>query len=1132
MNEHTKKTTNTSMASKATLASQEAPLAQSQIALSGGGSPIQTYLSPVSFWAPHFIDTSAWLDHAPFAFWMTSVLRPRTFVELGTQHGFSYFAFCQAVKALGMDTRCYAVDTWKGDEHSGFYGKEVFYRVRDYNESHYAAFSQLVRSTFDQTLTHFSDASIDLLHIDGRHFYDDVKQDFESWRPKLSDRAVVLFHDTNVRARNFGVFRFWDEISRSFPSFEFLHGHGLGVLGFGVNLPKEITTFFQFTGERSVAAEVRQAYAALGARLVAEQQNSAYVSRVEAHKAEAKESRREVKHLRTKLKNSGSIAAAMGRSTSWRTTKPMRLISRGARGVLRKARRALTLAWWLDGGQSGRELPKSGSAAKIARKLRPTTKVTLTINRWQDVLDYFAEAPASAYFQLRIEERKRPSTKAASQHPGNTALAMEHAEIATRRQDWPAAASRWQAVLDGFGDNAPPKAYIRLSGAHRNQGNLEGAEAALNQGRAQHPENAALAMEHAEIATRRPDWPAALARWQAVLDGVTDNLGTANLAKLHISVSRRRAALGMFKNEIADYVGARTTQLRTKKIVIYTAIAGGYDTIKLPEHPDPHFDYVLFTDTPAPDTGVYQVRPITYLDSDATRRARFAKTHPHMLLERYDIAIWVDSNIMVVGDIDPLIEKFLASGNAVGVIPHPQRTSVYEELEACIKLSKDEQSVMDAQIAHYRQLGFDCTDLIESNVMMFKLGDQRSRSFLDCWWAEIDHHSKRDQISLNFALKQSGVDYCRLMEHPANARNHSAFALVQHDAGKGPSSELIDALQVPFVDPYAGPSYADVRVERIAAQNNRRIDVIVCVHNALDDVRQCLESVRKARQGYNQKLILIDDGSDKPTAKFLKEFASTAPWVELHRSETATGYTKAANRGMAASTGELVIFLNSDTVVTDSWAEKMADAVFSTAGAGIVGPMSNAASHQSIPEHRSSRQQTAVNELPPELSADQMSRYCEQWSVDGVLPRVPLVHGFCFGVTRAVIDGIGFFDEANFPRGYGEENEYCFRAVDAGFGLVIATHTYVFHAKSKSYGDARLSLAKAGSEVLRQLHGRRRIERAIKSVESNPILVSLRRRASSLYQSKAVEPAAIQETSSGQGGAMVATPGEYGASLT
>lgn len=295
---------------------------------------------------------------------------------------------------------------------------------------------------------------------------------------------------------------------------------------------------------------------------------------------------------------------------------------------------------------------------------------------------------------------------------------------------------------------------------------------------------------------------------------------------------------------------------------------------------------------------------------------------------------------------------------------------------------------------------------------------------------------------------------------------------------------------------HVGPSYMDVRGERIAAQQHRDIDIVVCVHNALEDVKLCLDSIRRARKTERQRLIIIDDGSHRTTAQYLEEFAGSASWVELHRNDQALGYTRAANQGLAASSGELVILLNSDTIVTDGWTEKMADAVFSTPGAGIVGPMSNAAQHQSIPEHRGSKDQTAINELPPGLTAEDMNRFCEQWTAAHSLPEVPRVHGFCFGVTREVIKKVGFFDEQNFPNGYGEEYDYCFRAADAGFGLVIATHTFIFHAKSRSYSDpARLALTQAGLETLARRHGSARIRRAVRSADQNPILEALRQRA-------------------------------------
>lgn len=225
-------------------------------------------IAPPSFWLPEFLDQSAWIQHAPFAFWLMGALRPRSFVELGTHGGYSYFAICQAVRRLRLETLCHAVDTWRGDEHAGFYGEEVLQRVRQYHDTHYADFSRLIRATFAEALAEIPDASVDLLHIDGRHFYEDVKADFESWTPKLSSRAVVLFHDTNVRDRDFGVFRLWDELKARYPSFEFLHGHGLGVLGFGAALPDEVRDFLAL-GDSKAAVEIRSAYSRLGGGLTA-----------------------------------------------------------------------------------------------------------------------------------------------------------------------------------------------------------------------------------------------------------------------------------------------------------------------------------------------------------------------------------------------------------------------------------------------------------------------------------------------------------------------------------------------------------------------------------------------------------------------------------------------------------------------------------------------------------------------------------------------------------------------------------------------------------------------------------------------------------------------------------------------
>ena len=182
-------------------------------------------------------DTSAWTWHLPVALALVEALKPSVFVELGTHRGDSYCAFCQAVLDLKLTARCYAVDTWQGDEHSGLYDGNVLQELRQHHDPCYGHFSTLLQLEFDAARQQFPDGTVDLLHIDGYHTYEAVRHDFECWQSALSDRGVALFHDILVREHDFGVWKLWEELCQRYEHFEMTQEYGLGVLLVGPEQP-------------------------------------------------------------------------------------------------------------------------------------------------------------------------------------------------------------------------------------------------------------------------------------------------------------------------------------------------------------------------------------------------------------------------------------------------------------------------------------------------------------------------------------------------------------------------------------------------------------------------------------------------------------------------------------------------------------------------------------------------------------------------------------------------------------------------------------------------------------------------------------------------------------------------------
>lgn len=292
----------------------------------------------------------------------------------------------------------------------------------------------------------------------------------------------------------------------------------------------------------------------------------------------------------------------------------------------------------------------------------------------------------------------------------------------------------------------------------------------------------------------RRHWRESQRLWSEIVKNYTMHEDFVAYCKLFENVSHRLCDVESQKEYVETYRASRSRSTSDRQIAIYSVITGNYDSVKLPAKLDDRFDYILFADSALSGGGVWDVRPLPWSTHTPAKASRYVKMHPHELLSNYDIAIYADANLMIVGDLYPLLETFLASDEGVGSTRHPTRDSIFDEVLRCIELKKDAPEVMLAQVERYRREGFVHDDLVEAGLLMFKLSDHKVHSFLGRWWSELEHGSRRDQLSFNYALAKSGNGWHRLMDRPLSLRNHPALINCPHDFGEGPAKTLIDAL--------------------------------------------------------------------------------------------------------------------------------------------------------------------------------------------------------------------------------------------------------------------------------------------------------------------------------------------------
>lgn len=288
------------------------------------------------------------------------------------------------------------------------------------------------------------------------------------------------------------------------------------------------------------------------------------------------------------------------------------------------------------------------------------------------------------------------------------------------------------------------------------------------------------------------------------------------------------------------------------------------------------------------------------------------------------------------------------------------------------------------------------------------------------------------------------------------------------------------------------PTSAHDAVPHLIDCRTRRATIILPIHNAPDALVDCIHSVlRHTELGEIDRLLLIDDASSDPRVGRVLGALEGLPGIAIIRHAVNLGYTRTVNEGGRWSGQDDVVLLNSDTVVSPHWLRNLKLAAHRHPRTGTVTAVSDNAGAFSVPE-------SGRNAVDAAVGTDALARAVAT-AASLTLIEVPTGNGFCLYIKRALLDAIGEFDEASFPEGYGEENEFCMRAIAHGWSNVIAADVYVRHRGSASFGTRKQALAQSGMQRVRTLYPQ--YDGAIAAIAASPTFATTRYRIAKAMES-------------------------------
>lgn len=245
----------------------------------------------------------------------------------------------------------------------------------------------------------------------------------------------------------------------------------------------------------------------------------------------------------------------------------------------------------------------------------------------------------------------------------------------------------------------------------------------------------------------------------------------------------------------------------------------------------------------------------------------------------------------------------------------------------------------------------------------------------------------------------------------------------------------------------------------------RKVDIVIPVYNAFEFTKKCIETVVSHTDlNINTLLIINDKSSDKQIQPWLDQWASLNSHLNIvvKHNQSNLGFVRTVNIGLKHSQND-VLLLNSDTEVTPRWLEKLQKCAYSKGCIATVTPLSNNATLVSVPDF------LVENDIPTDMSVEEYANKVEECSMH-LYPELPTANGFCMYIKRDAIENVGYFDEVTFGKGYGEENDFCYRCMELGYRHLLCDDTYIYHKGTQSFNEEKLLLQEKHLKILQKIH--------------------------------------------------------------